>query len=206
MFFIGPGITDKKDPLVVTWHEVWGDYWYDYLGGLGFFGKIMEKMALRLSEHVIAVSDMTKHNLSSVISPEKIMVIYNGIDLQKINSIQASNQISDIFFSGRLVKEKKADILIKAVKIIRKTYPDIMVVIVGDGPEKDNLQKLAQEHEVDENIRFLGFVHLSDELLGLMKSSKIFASPSIREGFGIAAIEALACGLPVVRPMPGKCR
>ena len=188
----------KRTPLVVTWHEVWGSYWYDYLGRLGFFGKLIEKMASRLSVHIVAVSGTTKNKLSLTISPEKITVIGNGIDLQKINSIQASNQISDIFFSGRLVKEKKADILIKALKVIRKTFPDIMVVIVGDGPEKDNLQKLAQQYEVDNNIIFLGFVRSNDELLGLMKSSKIFASPSIREGFGMAAIEALACGLPVV--------
>jgi L-malate glycosyltransferase len=185
-------------PLIVTWHEVWGDYWYDYLGRLGFFGKLTEKMTLRLSEHVIAVSRMTKNNLSFRISPEKIAVISNGIDLQKINAIPASDQISDIFFTGRLVKEKKADILIKAVKIIKKTFPDIRVVIAGDGPEKDHLRRLAQQHEVDTNIRFLGFVRSNEELLGLMKASKIFTSPSIREGFGMAALEAQACGLPVV--------
>ena len=65
-------------------------------------------------------------------------------------------------------------------------------------PEKGVLLKLVQQCDIDNNIRFLGVVPDSDELISLMKSSKVFASPSIREGFGMAAAEALACGLPVV--------
>ena len=52
----------RGSPLVVTWHEVWGDYWYDYLGIFGFFGKLIEKMASKLSTHVVAVSELTKKN------------------------------------------------------------------------------------------------------------------------------------------------
>ena len=48
----------KGSNLVITWHEVWGDYWYDYLGSLGFSGKIIEKLTSRLSDHVIVVSEL----------------------------------------------------------------------------------------------------------------------------------------------------
>jgi L-malate glycosyltransferase len=188
----------KHSPLVITWHEVWGDYWYDYLGVLGFSGKIIEKMASRISENVVAVSNLTKNDLNSLNNHLEVKVISNGIDIQKINSVNTSDMISDIIFSGRLVREKKADLLVRAVAIIRKEFPDIRVVIVGDGPEKDGLQKLTKQCDVEKNIRFIGFTPGNEELIATMKSSKIFASPSIREGFGMAAIEALACGLPVV--------
>ena len=116
------------------------------------------------------------------------------------NSIQSGNliQYSDIFFAGRLVKEKNVDLLIRSIEIIKKELPDIRVLIVGEGPEKGELQNLVQQCDLDNNISFLGVVPDSDALISLMKSSKVFASPSIREGFGMAAAEALACGLPVV--------
>jgi L-malate glycosyltransferase len=188
----------KHSPLVITWHEVWGDYWYDYLGRSGFFGKIIEKMASHISENVVAVSNMTKNDLNSIAKHLNVKVIPNGIDIQNINSVKASDAIADIIFSGRLVKEKKVDLLVRAIAIIREEFPDIRVVIAGDGPEKDGLQKLTKQCDVEKNIRFVGFTRGNEELIASMKSSKIYASPSMREGFGMAAMEALACGLPVV--------
>ena len=127
-----------------------------------------------------------------------IPVISNGIDVQRINSIAPSDTISDVFFSGRVIKEKKVDVLIRAVALLRKELPGIKVVIAGDGPEKEGLQELAKRCNVEGNIRFLGFTRDNDELIALMKSSKVFVSPSAREGFGMAALEAMASGLPVV--------
>jgi L-malate glycosyltransferase len=188
----------KGSPLVITWHEVWGDYWYNYLGGYGFTGKIIEKLTTRLSNNMVAVSNLTKNDLSSIAKNLNITVIPNGVDVQKINSIQGSASLSDILFSGRLTRDKKVDLLIRAVGSMRKEFPDIRVIIAGDGSEKDRLQKLTRQCDLDNNIIFLGFTHDDDKLISLMKSSRIFASPSMREGFGMAAIEALTCGLPVV--------
>ena len=123
----------RGSPLVVTWHEVWGDYWYNYLGIFGFFGKLIEKMASKLSIHVVAVSELTKKKFSSIGSPDNITVINNGIDLQKLNSIRQSDLNSDIFFAGRLVKEKNVDLLVRSIEIIKKELPGIRVFIVGEG-------------------------------------------------------------------------
>jgi len=188
----------KGNPLIITWHEVWGDYWYEYLGNLGFFGKLVEKMTSKLSTHVVAVSEVTKKNFSSLGCPDYVTVIYNGIDLKKLDSISHSDLISDIFFAGRLVKEKNVDLLVRSVEIIKRGLPGIRVFIVGEGPEMGKLRNLVQQCDLDNNISFLGVIPDSDTLISLMKSSKLFASPSIREGFGMAAAEALACGLPLV--------
>ena len=188
----------KKSHLVITWHEVWGDYWYEYLGLFGFTGKLIEKLTSRLSDNMVAVSNLTKNDLNSIGNHLNIAVITNGIDIQKINSIEGSASRSDILFSGRLIREKKVDLLIRAVAIIKNEFPDIRVIIAGDGPEKIRLQKLTEQFDLDQNIRFLNFTKDSETLIALMKSSGVFVSPSIREGFGMAAVEALACGLPVV--------
>jgi glycosyltransferase involved in cell wall biosynthesis len=184
--------------LVITWHEVWGEYWYEYLGLSGIFGRIIEKNTAKLSNNRVAVSESTKKDLLSLGNPAAVAVIPNGIDFQEINTIKPSDIFSDIIFSGRLIKEKRIDLLVQALGILKKEIQDIKCIIIGEGPEKMILQKITQDSGLDENIHFMGYLQDHNELLGLFKSSKVFVSPSVREGFGITALEALGCGLPVV--------
>lgn len=188
----------RHSPLVITWHEVWKDYWYEYLGISGFTGKTIEKLTAQLSDNQVAVSDLTKNDVMSMRKGVSISVIPNGIDFSHINAIQPSGISSDIIFTGRLLKEKNVELLIRAVAIIRKELPEVRCIIVGDGPARGSLQNLVNECNLAESITCTGFLENHDELIALMKSSLVCASPSTREGFGIAALEAMACGLPVV--------
>jgi glycosyltransferase involved in cell wall biosynthesis len=81
---------------------------------------------------------------------------------------------------------------------VKTDVPDVKAMIVGDGPEMGKLKSLVSELELRKNVLFLGFLEDYNDALSLMKSSGIFATPSTREGFGMAALEANACGLPVV--------
>ena len=74
-------------PLVVTWHEVWGDYWYDYLGRRGVFGKAVERLAAGLMDHHVAVSPSTARALSGLGVAGPVPVILNGIDLASIAAV-----------------------------------------------------------------------------------------------------------------------
>ena len=188
----------KRTPLVITWHEVWNDYWYDYLGKKGIFGKVVERMTTHLTDKMIAVSERTKRDLEMIGVRKEIKVIQNGIDFGKIEWIEASNEETDVVFAGRLIKEKNVDVLIKAVNLVKKEIPDVKCVIIGDGPEKKELEKLAYDLGLENNLEFTGFLDDYDEVISYMKSSKVFVLPSTREGFGIVALEANACGLPVV--------
>ena len=71
-------------------------------------------------------------------------------------------------------------------------------LIIGDGPERTDLKSRVRESGLEDNVEFCGFLEDYSDALALMKSSRAFASPSTREGFGMAALEANACGLPVV--------
>ena len=79
-----------------------------------------------------------------------------------------------------------------------KEIPGISAVIIGDGPERRSLETLSHELGLDDIVTFKGFLPGDDSVIAAMKSSEVFVLPSSREGFGIVAIEAMACGLPVV--------
>ncbi|AKB73996.1 Glycosyltransferase [Methanosarcina lacustris Z-7289] len=197
----------KKTPAVFTWHEVWDDYWYEYMGKAGFFGKVIEKAVSKISDNNIAVSGWTEKRLEVIGVPEnKITVIPNGIDLKRISGIEPEGglasvgleeKIYDIIFAGRLIKEKNVDVLLKAVDLLKADFQDIRCCIVGDGPEKEALVELAKKLGVSENVKFAGFQEY-DALIGKIKASKVLVLPSSREGFGMVVIEAFACGVPVV--------
>ena len=188
----------KKTSLVITWHEVWGDYWYTYLGNTGFFGKCIEQLVSHLTPHVVAVSGTTAQNLAGSENRRTVRIIPNGIDLPRINATPPSNEPSDIIFVGRLIKEKHVDVLIQAFGIIAAEQPKYTLLVIGDGPERDTIRDCIHTLALENQVRMIGFREEHDEIIARMKSSKICVLPSTREGFGITALEALACGLPVV--------
>ena len=197
-FTVGFNSFFGRSTLVLTLHEVWNDYWYEYLGKAGFFGKLTEKLMVRLTDKIITVSDKTKDDLRKIKSSEKAVVIPNGIDLAEINQIKPSPAKSDIIFVGRLIKEKKADLLIKSLVRVKDNFPDVKCTIIGEGPEKENLEKLSDQSGLKDDVSFTGFLEDYQDVIAHMKSSKVLVLPSVREGFGMVVLEANACGLPVV--------
>ena len=188
----------KRSKLVITWHEVWGNYWFEYLGRKGIIGKAIEKIVSRISNKIVANSEATKKDLERLGVNKNITTIPNGVDFKKASVVSHSNESSDVIFVGRLIKEKNADLLVKAISHVKKEIPNIQCIIVGEGPEKENLKKLVYEADLIDNINLCGFVESEEQVFSLMKSSKTFVLPSVREGFGIASLEANICGLPVI--------
>nr|WP_250317184.1 glycosyltransferase family 4 protein [Methanoculleus bourgensis] len=183
-------------PLVVTWHEVWGDYWYDYLGRRGVFGKAVERLAAGLTDHHVAVSPSTARALAGLGVAGSVPVVPNGIDLARIAAVAPAAEEWDVIFTGRLIRDKNVDVLLRALVAVREEVPDLRALIVGDGPERPALEALARDLGLA--VTFAGFLPRYDDVIAAMKASKVFVLPSTREGFGIAALEAMACGVPVV--------
>jgi len=188
----------RKSNLITTWYEVWDDYWYEYLGRKGVFGRWIERIVARLSRNVIAISERTKRELISIGAGGNIQIVPGGVDIEQISMVAPASSESDVIFAGRLIKEKNVDFLIKSIALVRRTIPDLICFIIGDGPERANLEKLTYDLGLEGNIRFLGFLDHSEDVFSYMKSSGVFVLPSTREGFGIVVVEANACGLPVV--------
>lgn len=185
-------------PFLITWHEVWGDYWYDYLGTRGAVGKVLEQYLARHPVPAIAVSEMTRERLVRLSGRQDCALIPNGVDIQEIDAIPPSPMTSDVLFAGRLIAEKHVDILIEAVRILRGEDRDLRCLIIGDGPERERLEHMVKKAGLVDSITFTGFLPGFADVISHMKSSRLFVLPSTREGFGMAVLEALGCGLPVI--------
>lgn len=190
----------KRKKMTATWLEVWGkEYWIEYMGKLGYIAYLIEKLSLLLPDQIIPISQHTSDKLIKYFKVKKSMfIVPAGINYQEIRSIKASPQKSDIIFAGRLLSHKNIDYLISAISLLKKSYPTITCIIIGKGPEGNKLKNLAKELQIEKNIIFYDFLKDHKDLYALMKASKVFVFPSTREGFGIVALEANACGIPVI--------
>lgn len=187
-----------RSTLVITLHEVWNDYWYQYLGKAGFFGKLTEKIMVKLSKHIITVSEKTKEDLGRIKPSENAVIIPNGIDVKEIEKVSPLDKNIDVLFVGRLIKEKNADLLLKSLAEVKESQPDILCTLIGEGPERERLESLASKLNLKKNVEFTGFMEDYLQVIATMKASKVLVLPSSREGFGMVVVEANACGLPVV--------
>jgi glycosyltransferase involved in cell wall biosynthesis len=197
-------------PLVTTWHEVWDDYWEEYLGKLAIGGKTVERLTAHIPQHPTAVLGATADNLARIgVARERIEVVPNGIDVDQIQSAPRPTLTPpvradggggggfDVLFAGRLTKDKRVDVLLDAFDIVAAEF-DATLGIIGDGPMADSLRSQAAALDHSEAVTFLGFLDEYEEVLGHMRAARIFASPSIREGFGITLAEAMAADCTVI--------
>lgn len=191
----------KRRPMYATWHEVWGrKYWQNYLGPVaGLIGYALERFTIYLPTHIVAVSPHTADRLRSVLHYQKpVSIAPNGIDGAAIQKIKPATETSDIIYVGRLLAHKNVDVLIQAIAQLRQTHPHVRCIIGGNGPELDNLRALVAKLGLEQNVILKGTIATDTEKFALMKASRVFVLPSDREGFGIVALEAGVCGLPVV--------
>ena len=186
-------------PLVVTWHEVWDNYWFERLKILGIVGKFIERQVSRLSKNNLVVSRKTGKDLARLNKNKKgIFGVNNWVDFSEIKKTKPSKLSSDIIFAGRHLKHKNINILIKTLVLVKKKYQKVKLIIIGNGPETENLKLLTRKLKLQDNVTFFDFFKEHSDVIALMKSSKIFVLPSTLEGFGISVIEANACSLPCI--------
>ncbi len=189
----------KRKPLYATWHEVWGkEYWHTYAGRAGTIAALIEKVSYKLPDTIISNSQHTTKQLIAAGSKKPIKTIPLGVDIDAIYNAPEHTLKSDVMYAGRLLPNKNVSVLILAIAELAVSKPDISCLIVGDGPERDQLEQLVIRHKLQSNVTFFNFFENPTELYSLMKASKVFVQPSTREGFGLVVIEANACGIPVV--------
>jgi glycosyltransferase involved in cell wall biosynthesis len=190
----------RRRPLVCTWHEFWGlEYWRKYLGLLGGLAALAERLALQLPDTIIAASEGTARRVQGVVSRrQRVFVGPNGIDLGHIQATPPAAEAYDLLFVGRLLPHKGVDLLLEAVSKLAARGTQLTLAVVGDGPCAADLKWRANVLRLQSNVTFLGELSTHAQVLSQMKSCKILAFPTRREGYGLAAIEAMACGLPVI--------
>lgn len=138
-----------------------------------------------LSRRIVAVSGAAAEVLIAAgVSPARIRVIENGIDLRRFSSApEAAGQVRRVLAIGRLVPQKGFDLLVAAMSGL----PDLELSIVGAGPEALNL--------AGPRVELAGFVA---DVPGRLARAELLVVPSRWEGFGLVAVEAMASGVPVI--------
>lgn len=155
---------------------------------------------LRASK-ILVGSTYTMEMLNKLFSlpKSKLELLYeNGVDLPPpmIRDTRKPGDSFKVLFVGRLVPYKGADMLIEGIAKMPLEYRErISVIIVGDGPERSNLEEQCYKLGVAERTKFIGWVKQADTL-GYYRNADIFCFPSIREFGGAVVLEAMSCALP----------
>jgi glycosyltransferase involved in cell wall biosynthesis len=179
---------------------VWGrEYWREYFGWRGLIGAAIERGSMWLPDHIVAEAASTRDRLvEQGVSEAIVSLIPVGVDATAIDAAAPAEVGFDVLYVGRLIEHKRIDVLLEAIARLRATGTVVSCGIVGQGPEQGRLQQLAASLGIDGQVRFLGNVDPHAVVYGLMKASRVFALPSVREGFGLVVVEALLCGTPVI--------
>lgn len=168
---------------------------------------LVNAATLPRADRVVANSRRTLESLYRFerlgLDDERFAVIYNGIDVDRIDRVLAEpgnpygidgTRITTI---GRLSETKNQSTLLRAFASVAEEHPESRLTIVGDGPLREDLESLAGSLGVRERVEFTGFVD-REEVYRILAASDLYVQPSHSEGFCVALVEAMACNLPVV--------
>ncbi|MEM6912295.1 MAG: glycogen synthase [Verrucomicrobiota bacterium] len=205
-------------PMVLTTHslEPLRPWKREQLGGGYDCSRWVEKTAIEMADAVVAVSEGTKKDVLEhfEVDPEKIHVIYNGIDPQEYQPIQAPEIIQGfgidpehpyILFVGRITRQKGIIHLVRAIRDLTPGYQVVLCAGAPDTPEiaEEMKQAVAAVQAERDGVFWLQKMVDNRTKIALYSHAAVFCCPSIYEPFGIINLEAMACGTAVVASAVG---
>ncbi len=176
------------------------------------FLKRVVPQSVRRAHHLIADSQATARDLTTLyaVPPERVTVIYSGVEA-RFRPLDASSSAPGVapekrvwgdapfvLTVGTLQPRKNHLTLVRAFAQVARRLPDLQLVIAGGkGWMYDAVTAEVARLNLAQRVRFIGFVDDAD-LPDLYRAARVFAFPSLYEGFGLPPLEAMACGVPVV--------
>jgi glycosyltransferase involved in cell wall biosynthesis len=176
--------------------------------------RMFNRILGKFTDKVVAVSNAVKKDIVHFdrIPEGNVEVIYNGVEAQifmnkKRDEVRSAlGMPSDspvVGTTGRIKEQKGQKYLIEAVSTLIKDYPLIRLLIIGDGPLMGEMKRYADSLGINDNVIFLG---TRRDVPDLLSAIDIFVLPSLWEGLGIALLEAMAAGKPVIATNIGPFR
>lgn len=188
-------------PLLVTTHGT--DLRIIKDSKISFF---LAKLVFQKAQYITVVSSFLKEKLVGELSlpEEKIKVIPMPVNTEKIRfspPMKSSSQ-NVILCVARYTHQKKLDVLIDALSVLKEQNMDFEAILVGEGPERDRLLKKIGTLSLKDKIKLLGLM-AQKELNRYYNLSQVVVLPSVNEGFGLVLVEAGLCKKPVVGARSG---
>ena len=178
----------------------------------GTLSRMAHRWVHHTVDHFVAISHASRHAMLEhfAAGPEKISVVHNGIaepnrrTLQTREAIRARLGITDsrllLVCAARLEPEKDIGTLLEAVWLVSQASPNMHCAIAGEGSERLHLEECIQRLGLADSVTLLGFV---PDTLSLINAGDLFVLPSLAEPFGLALLEAMALGKPVISTRAG---
>jgi alpha-maltose-1-phosphate synthase len=206
-------------PFVLTTHslEPLRAWKAEQLGSGYAMSSWMERTAILDADAIIAVSQGTKADILRAypdVDPQRIHVIYNGIDLAEYQKTSNTNALTDygvdpnfpyVLFVGRITRQKGVTHLVDAISHMP---PETQVVLCAGAPDTPEIaaelrQKVEQARRNHPRIVWIEKMVTKQETIQLYSNARVFCCPSVYEPFGIINLEAMACRAPVVASATG---
>lgn len=171
----------------------------------------IERKTAVFNNEFIAISNAVKEHMikTEKYGPERIAVLYNAVDLDLLDSSDGEITERDSGFLigsvGRLHPSKGYDTLLKSMPQVIKRFPQAKLMIIGDGTQRDHLQRICADLGISEHVVFLG-TKTHAQVIDFLKKLDLFVLASNWEGFGLVLVEAMALGKPVVATNVGGIR
>ena len=180
----------------LVWWKAFFANVYDYTLG---------KLCFSSADQIVAIS---QGNIPFIkkFSKTPIEVIYRGLDFPEIKRKKQNSDPISLGFIGRLVKLKGVDLLISAFADLIDEYPHLYLQIIGDGEERQNLEKQVKNLNIQDKVSFLGYQDKNTLQNQILPSLDIFINPSLQEGLPTTVIEALLAECIVVATDVGGTR
>ena len=187
-------------PIVATCHN-----WLGGTAALGIYNHL-DRMALKRFQGLAAVSDsVAQRLLASGVPATKIRTIANGIDVQTFERACPSQALN---FDGskvvgmvaRLDLKKGFEYLLRAASELHSAFPGLKVVIVGEGPDRNEIEGMIQRFGLQSNVILAG---QHSDMPGIYAAMDVFVLPSLNEGLPMTILEAMAASRPVIATRVG---
>ncbi len=167
--------------------------------------RLCERRVSRSTSALVAVSQALKNDLlqMGIGKAKRMHVIYNGVHTAMLAEGIGAQVVSAsplLLCIGSLTQEKGLAVLLKALPELRVHFPNLGLCLVGDGPLKEDLQRLVRELNLDTCVHFVGIV---DDVRPWLAACAVLVMPSLSEGMPLAVVEAMAMGRPVIASSVG---
>lgn len=178
----------------------------------GWLGRLLHTWVARHTDHTVAISEVVRQAILSrrESTPETVTMVWNGISDPAVRSLQDSTTVRKtlqvpakaplIVSAARLEPEKAVHVLVDAMAQLLPAFPHAVCLVAGEGHQRAALEAQIERLGLRDSVRLIGY---QSDVHSIVRAADVFVLPSPAEPFGLALVEAMALGKPVVATMAG---